>query len=96
MANIGSTFTARIAPTTAAGEAAPVSNIGWGASGTGYTFVPAADGMSCVYTAATVSTGNGVTVTAQSAAGVALTDSASLPDVAVTIPEATKLNLVVS
>jgi hypothetical protein len=73
---IAGTNTSHIAPD---GDGV-VTGVSYVASG-GYTAAPAADGMSCVYTAVTLGTGFTSTVTATNSAGVVLTDTKPLDDV---------------
>ena len=88
---IGGTATATISPTPAG---TTVTNVVYDSDPTGfYTVVPAADGLSAVYTATAVGTGINATVSAMNADGVTLTDKAGLPDV--TTGAATALNLTV-
>ena len=88
--NIGQTNTAHIAPTDGSGAPAPVTSVVYTASG-GYAVVPAADGLSAVYTATALGTGFTATVTAVNSAGASLTETKPLDDV-VAAP-ATALNL---
>ena len=93
---IGDTINAKIAPTDSSGQPAPVSGVTWTVNPAGaFTIVPAADGLSAVYTAAVNGTGNVCSVAAKSAAGVLLHDAKPLPDVVAPQPEATALNLTV-
>lgn len=96
--NPGMTATAKIAPTDATGAPAPVTAVVYDVSPTGaYTIVPAADGLTAVYTAgAAAVTGPVATVKATSAGGVVLSDHAALPDIVLVTPEATALNLTVT
>jgi len=92
VADINSVSNGSIAPTTAAGTSAPVSNVVWSTVPDGvYSVAPAADGLSAVYTA--VGAGSAVaSVSAVSKGGVTLTESKPLPDVVVD-QEAVALNL---
>lgn len=95
--NVGQTATANIKPTDASGNPAPVTNVVYDVTPAGaYTIVPAADGLSAVYTAVVAGTGNQATVTATASDGSSLKDAAALPDVVVPVPVATALNLSVT
>jgi len=89
--NPGQTATARIAPTPVGST---VSNVVYTASDASWTIVPAADGLSAVYTAGAIGAGFTATVTAVATDGTALTDSKPLPDVVA--PPATALNLTIT
>jgi hypothetical protein len=97
MAKIGDTFTARIAPTNAAGQPAPVSDVSFVEVGDGYTITLLPDGVSAILVADFASTGNSVEVTAFTASGKAITESVALPDVEANVDnEAVALNLTVA
>ena len=95
--DVGQTATGHIAPTDPSGASAPVTGVVWTVSPTGsYSIVPAADGLSAVYTATAVGTSFIATVTALNSAGATLTESAALPDIVVPVPVASALNLTVT
>jgi len=96
MAKIGDTFTARIAPTNAAGQPAPVSDVAYVASG-GYAVTPAPDGLSAVLVANAGGSGFTLTAIATTAHGASLSETVALPDVEVAVDdEAVALNLTVA
>jgi hypothetical protein len=96
MAKIGDTFTARIAPTNAAGQPAPVFDVVFTEVGDSYTFTVLPDG-SAVLVADAAGTGNSVEVEATTASGKVLRESVALPDVEANVDnEAVALNLTVS
>jgi hypothetical protein len=97
MAKIGDTFTARIAPTNAAGQSAPVFNVAWTELGDSYDITPAPDGLSATLIARAAGTLNQVEVSALTNGANTLTESVDLPDVEADVDlEALALNLTVA
>lgn len=96
MAQIGQTFIATIAPTTAGGLPAPVTGVVWTVTD-GYAVLSQAEsGLSAVLQAKNAGTGNKVSVSAVSKAGITLTAEAVLADVEAPDEEAVALNLTVA
>ena len=97
MAKIGDTFLAKIAPTNAAGNPAPVFGATYTEGGDSYDITPAPDGLSAVLVARVAGTGNQVNVTATTKSGGSISETIDLPDVEPNVDEeATKLNLTVT
>jgi hypothetical protein len=97
MAKIGDTFLAKIAPTNAAGNPAPVFGATYTEGGDSYDITPAPDGLSAVLVARAAGTGNFVDVNATTKSGNSIFESLALPDVEPNVDEeATKLNLSVT
>jgi hypothetical protein len=97
LAKIGDTFTARIAPTNAAGQSAPVFNVAWTELGDSYDITPAPDGLSATLIARAAGTLNQVEVSALTNGANTLTESVDLPDVEADVDlEALALNLTVA
>jgi hypothetical protein len=78
---IGDTVTGRIAPTNAAGAPAPVFSAVYVEEGDSYDVSIAPDGLSAVFTANSVGTGNVATVVAITKGGLELRESLALDDV---------------
>lgn len=96
MAKIGDSFTARIAPTNAAGGPAPVFNVIYSESGDSYDISVAPDGLTAVLVAKSAGTDNVVHVEATTKGGALLFATAALPDVEAAVDEeAVKLNLTI-
>ena len=94
MAKIGDSFTARIAPTNASGNPAPVFNVVYGEEGDSYDVSVAPDGLFATFTARAAGFGNVAYVVATTKGGAELCESVSLPDVEVAVDEeAVALNL---
>lgn len=94
MAKIGDSFTARIAPTNAAGNPAQVFEVRYSEAGDCYDFTVAPDGLTAVFTAVAAGAGNSVSVTAITKGGATLSESLELPDVETPADEeAVALNL---
>ena len=97
MAKIGDTFLAKIAPTNAAGNPAPVFGAFYSEQGDSYDIVTSPDGLSAVFVASAAGTGNEVTVEATTKSGQRLVEVVVLPDVEPNVDEeAVKLNLTVT
>jgi hypothetical protein len=97
MAKIGDSFTARIAPTNAAGAPAPVFNVDYFEEGDSYDFSVAPDGLSVVFVARNVGVANLARVEARTNGGNVLTETVSLPDVEANVDlEAVALNFTVA
>lgn len=95
MAKLGDTFTARIAPTNAAGQPADVFNVDY-IPLNGYSVAQAPDGLSAVLTAVAAGTGFVLTCTATTKHGARLTETVALPDVEADVDdEAVALGLTV-
>lgn len=71
---------------------APLTNAVFTVSG-GYSIVPAADGLSAVFTATSLGTGFTATYTADASDGSKLTASAALPDVIEIVATAVALTI---
>jgi hypothetical protein len=98
MAKIGDSFTARIAPTNATGDPAPVFNVVWAENGDAFNVSAAPDGLSAVFTAIAAGASNEAFVIATSKGGATLEASVALPDVEAppVDEEAVALNLTIS
>ena len=98
MAKIGDTFVAKIAPTNAAGNPAPVFRAVYEERGDSYDVTVAPDGLSAVLVARNAGTGNQISVFATTKGGVLMVpEFLDLPDVEPNVDnEAVKLNLTVT
>lgn len=98
MAKIGDSFTAKIAPTNAAGAPAPVFSVVWFESGDSYDISASPDGLTAVLTAKASGAANSVTVQATTKSGATLTATVNLADVEAppVDEEAVALNLTVA
>ena len=98
MAKIGDSFTAKIAPTNAAGAPAPVFNVMWLETGDSYDISVAPDGLTAILTAKASGAANSVTVQATTRSGATLTATVNLADVEAppVDEEAVALNLTVA
>lgn len=100
MAKIGDTLNVTIAPTTAAGQPAPVFGVVYdpdSAGFDGYDVTPSPDGLSAVLVAKASGTGFKLTVSATTKSGAPLSETVDLPDIDAPVDEeAVALNITVA